>query len=166
VPSSTAAGSASSPPARVRVAVGLGSNLGDRRRTLDAAASRLAAFLDDLLVSSPHDTAPVGFVDQPRFLNAAAIGVTTLAPAPLLEVLLAIEREFGRERPFQGAPRTLDLDLLLYGERRIRVPGLEIPHPRFRDRAFVLDPLSEIAPDWVDPVTGLTIAELQARLRL
>jgi 2-amino-4-hydroxy-6-hydroxymethyldihydropteridine diphosphokinase len=165
VPSSTAAGSDSSRSASARVAVALGCNLGDRAQTLAAAASRLGAFLAGLRVSSHHDTAPVGVGDQPRFLNAAATGVTTLAPAALLERLLAIEREFGRKRPFQGAPRTLDLDLILYGDRMFHEPGLEVPHPRFRERAFVLDPLAEIAPEWVDPVTGLTVVQLQSRLQ-
>jgi 2-amino-4-hydroxy-6-hydroxymethyldihydropteridine diphosphokinase len=116
------------------------------------------------VVSSHHDTAPVGVADQPRFLNAAAVGVTTLPPSAVLDRLLAIEREQGRERPYQGAPRTLDLDLVFYGDWTIHEPGLEVPHPRFRDRAFVLEPLAEIAPDWVDPVTGLTVDELRARL--
>lgn len=126
--------------------------------------TRLGALLDDLVVSTYHDTAPVGVCDQPRFLNAAAIGTTTLRPRPLLDALLSLEREFGRERPFTGAPRTLDLDLILHGDHIVEAPGLRLPHPRFRDRAFVLDPLAEIAPDWIDPVTALTVAALRARL--
>jgi 2-amino-4-hydroxy-6-hydroxymethyldihydropteridine diphosphokinase len=126
--------------------------------------ARLRALVGGLVVSSRHDTAPVGVGDQPRFLNAAATGSTALPPRALLEALLAIERGFGRERPFVGAPRTLDLDLILYGQEAIDEPGLHVPHPRFRERAFVLDPLAEIAPDWIDPVTGLTIVELRERL--
>ena len=78
----------------------------------------------------------------------------------MLDVLLAIERGFGRERPYVGAPRTIDLDLILYGAQMIETPGLIVPHPRFRDRRFVLEPLAELVPEWIDPVTGKTIAEL------
>jgi 2-amino-4-hydroxy-6-hydroxymethyldihydropteridine diphosphokinase len=164
VPSSPRAGSGSSPPRATRVAVALGSNLGDRARILEEAAARLRALIDHLVVSSCHDTPPVGVGDQPRFLNAAATGSTSLTARGLLQALLAVERGFGRERPFAGAPRTLDLDLIFYGGTVIDEPGLHVPHPRFRERAFVLDPLSEIAPDWVDPVTGLTVAALRDRL--
>jgi 2-amino-4-hydroxy-6-hydroxymethyldihydropteridine diphosphokinase len=164
VPSSTAAGSGSRRATPVRAAVALGSNLGDRARALDAAVARLRPLLAGLAVSTYHDTAPVGVGDQPRYLNAAATGTTALAPRALLDALLAIERSFGRERPFVGAPRTLDLDLVLYGDEQIDAPGLHVPHPRFRTRAFVLDPLSEIAGDWVDPVTGLAVSALRDRL--
>ena len=117
--------------------------------------------MSDLRVSSFHETDPVG-VDptQPRFLNAAAVGITTLSPRETLDALLAIERDFGRERPYAGAPRTIDLDLILYGAEVLEAPGLTVPHPRFRDRRFVLEPLVEVAPDWLDPVTGRTVAEL------
>jgi 2-amino-4-hydroxy-6-hydroxymethyldihydropteridine diphosphokinase len=161
VPSSTAAGSGNS---RVRVAVALGANLGDRAAQLDAACDRLRALLDDLCVSSLYETDPVGVGPQPQFLNAAATGSTTRAARDVLDHLLAIEQAFGRERPFPGAPRTLDLDLILYGEAVIDEPGLHVPHPRFRERAFVLDPLSEIAADWIDPVTTMSIEDLRARL--
>src|SRR5206468_20071 len=97
---------------------------------------------------------------QTPFLNAAAVGDTTLSARRLLDALMAIERERGRERPFPNAPRTLDLDLILLGDVVIDEPGLSVPHPRFRERRFVLEPLAEIAPDLVDPVTGLTIREL------
>jgi 2-amino-4-hydroxy-6-hydroxymethyldihydropteridine diphosphokinase len=162
VPSSTGAGSGSS---RVRVAVALGANLGDRAAQLGAACDRLRTLLDNLSVSSFHETDPVGVGPQPRFLNAAATGITSGNARDVLAHLLAIERAFGRERPFPGAPRTLDLDLILYGDAVIDEPGLQVPHPRFRERAFVLDPLSEIAADWIDPVTGLSVAQLQRRLR-
>jgi 2-amino-4-hydroxy-6-hydroxymethyldihydropteridine diphosphokinase len=89
------------------------------------------------------------------------VGETSLSPRELLDRLLRIEQEGGRARPFEGAPRTLDLDLILFGNDVIDEPGLEVPHPRFRERRFVLDPLAEIAPDWIDPVTGRTIAELR-----
>ena len=142
-------------------AVALGSNLGDRRSHLDYAADRLGTLLGDCLISSYHDTAPVG-VDgpQPRYLNAAAVGKTDLSARALLDALLTIERERGRERPHANAPRTLDLDLILLGDLVVDEPGLVVPHPRFRDRRFVLDPLASIAPDLRDPVSGLTVQSL------
>jgi 2-amino-4-hydroxy-6-hydroxymethyldihydropteridine diphosphokinase len=148
----------------VPVAVALGSNLGDRRAHLSRAIDRLSTVLDDLRCSSFHDTAPEGVGDQPRYLNAAAVGRTALAARDVLDRLLAIERERGRMRPFQGAPRTLDLDLVLYGEEIIAEPGLNVPHPRFRERVFVLAPLAEVAPDLRDPVSGLTVGILLERL--
>ena len=94
------------------------------------------------------------------FLNAAAVGESMLSAPAILNVLLAIEAGFGRERPQPRAPRTLDLDLIFYGAEIIATPGLIVPHPRFRERRFVLEPLAEIAADWVDPVTGKTVGEL------
>ena len=149
-----------------RVAIALGSNLGDREATLRGAAVALTAFIEHLTLSSFIETAPVGVIEpQPQYLNAAATGFTTLEPRPLLEVLLALERARGRVRGSPNAPRTLDLDLILYGDAILDEPGLVVPHPRFRDRMFVLAPLAEIASDLVDPVTGLTVGELTARLR-
>jgi len=148
----------------VRCAVALGSNLGDRAGHLDFAVTRLRARLDDLIVSEYIVTEPVDVPDQPFYLNAVVVGrpPAGMTPRALLDALLTIERERGRERPFPGAPRTLDLDLVLYGDVVISEPGLEVPHPRFRERAFVLEPLASIAPELRDPVTGRTVAELLA----
>lgn len=144
-----------------RVAVALGSNLGEREDHLRSAIAALESSIRHLRVSTFHDTAPVGVGPQPTFLNAAAVGETSLPAKTLLDTLLAIEKDLGRERPFPGAPRTLDLDLILYDDAVIdEGPTLIVPHPRFRERRFVLEPLSEIAPDWRDPVTGKTVEEL------
>jgi 2-amino-4-hydroxy-6-hydroxymethyldihydropteridine diphosphokinase len=99
------------------------------------------------------------------FLNAAAIGESSLSASAVLDTLLAIEQRLGRERPYANAPRTIDLDLILYGDAVIKTPGLTVPHQRFRDRPFVLAPLNEVAPHWIDPVTGKTVAELLSELR-
>ena len=144
----------------VRVGIALGSNVGDRHATLNAAIEALRPWVRNLRASSFYDTPYVGTDVQPSVLNGAAIGVTSRSARALLERLLAIERDFGRTRPYGGAPRTLDLDLILYGDAVIDEPGLVVPHPRFRERRFVLEPLAEIAPDWTDPVTGRTISDL------
>jgi 2-amino-4-hydroxy-6-hydroxymethyldihydropteridine diphosphokinase len=152
---------------RITVAVALGSNLGDRRAHLDFAVSRLESVLTELRVSRYHETEPVGVPDeQPAFLNGAAVGETAMTAREVLDALLTIERERGRERPFPGAARTLDLDLVLFGGLVSSDPILSVPHPRFRERRFVLEPLAEVAPDLVDPVTGLRVAELLARIQL
>jgi 2-amino-4-hydroxy-6-hydroxymethyldihydropteridine diphosphokinase len=148
----------------VHVAIALGSNQGDRERILADAVAALREQLDGLRVSTFHDTEPVGVGPQPRFLNAAVVGTTALSARDLLDTLLDIERRFGRQRPSSGAPRTLDLDLILYGDTIIDEQDLVVPHLRFRERAFVLAPLAEIACDWTDPVTGRTIGELLAVL--
>ena len=143
------------------VAVALGSNLGDRQAHLEFAVSHLRGFLQHLRVSSFIDTAPVDVPDaQPRYLNGVVVGETSLQAEDVLARLLAIERERGRERPSVRAARTLDLDLILFGDLVASTPELEIPHPRFRERHFVLAPLAEVAPEMVDPVTGRTIADL------
>jgi 2-amino-4-hydroxy-6-hydroxymethyldihydropteridine diphosphokinase len=147
-----------------RVAIALGSNVGDRQAHLTYAVDRLGGVLTAMRVSSFADTEPVGVGSQPRFLNGAVSGDTALPPRALLELLLQIELERGRIRAHPGAPRTLDLDLILYGETVIDEPGLMIPHPRFRRREFVLGPLAEVAPEMIDPMTGLTPRELLAAI--
>jgi 2-amino-4-hydroxy-6-hydroxymethyldihydropteridine diphosphokinase len=132
----------------VRAYVGLGSNLGDRDDTLRAALERLAAApgVEVVAASSLRETEPVGPVtDQPRFLNGAAALETSLSPRRLLELLREVEAEFGRTRDGPpGGPRTLDLDLLLYGDEHVDEPGLQVPHPRLHERPFVLEPLEEL----------------------
>ena len=148
-----------------RVAIALGSNLGDRRAHLDFAIHRLTTLLGDLRVSTIRETDPVGVPDrQSRFLNAVVVGETALSPRELLRELQRIEQEGGRERPFAGAARTLDLDLILSGDVILDEDDLIVPHPRFRARRFVLEPLAEIAPDMVDPVTRKTVQRLVQEL--
>ena len=148
-----------------RVAIALGSNLGDRRANLAFGLSALPGFITNLQQSTWHDTAPAGVpADQPRYLNGAVVGETSLSARELLDRLLQIEEAAGRTRPSPLAPRTLDLDLILFGDQRIEEPGLVVPHPRFRERLFVLEPLAEVAPDWIDPVTGSRIKELLSAL--
>jgi 2-amino-4-hydroxy-6-hydroxymethyldihydropteridine diphosphokinase len=147
------------------VAIALGSNVGDRRAHLDFAVANLRALLTNIRVSRYYDTVPVGVSGpQALFLNAAAVGETTMSARALLQALLAIEHERGRERPYANAPRTLDLDLVLFGDAVLDEPDLIVPHPRFRERRFVLEPLAEIAPDLQDPGSGSTVGELLARL--
>jgi 2-amino-4-hydroxy-6-hydroxymethyldihydropteridine diphosphokinase len=148
----------------------MGGNLaswaGAPEATLAAAALRLESLGRVARRSSLYSTAPVGFAAQPRFVNAAVALETEWEPRELLDGLLAIEREFGRERAagFANGPRTLDLDILLYGDLKIRQPGLEIPHPRLAERLFVLAPLNEIAPGIVVPGSGENVAQLFAGL--
>jgi len=149
-----------------RVAIALGSNLGNREAHLRRAIQALAPTVSNLRVSSFYETDPVDVPGaQPRFLNGAATGESELSARAVLDALLAVEQRLGRERPYIGAPRTIDLDLILYGDSVINEPGLMVPHPRFRERRFVLQPLAEIAADWIDPVTGKTIGELLDVLR-
>jgi 2-amino-4-hydroxy-6-hydroxymethyldihydropteridine diphosphokinase len=148
----------------VRAAIALGSNLGDREAALKDAADQLANHLAGLTVSAFVNTQPEEVGEQPLFLNGAAVGGWAGEARALLELLMGIERAAGRERPFPGAARILDLDLILFGSAIIDEPGLAVPHPRFRSRRFVLAPLCQIAPDLVDPVTGRTVAELYRSL--
>ena len=148
-----------------RVAIALGSNLGDRKSHLLYAVEALQLDLTSMAVSAFHETEPAGVgPEHGPFLNAAVAGITRLAARDLLERLHEIEEERGRTRPYALAPRSLDLDLILYGDAILDETGLRVPHPRFRERAFVLRPLAEIAPDMVDPVTRVTVAELNMSL--
>jgi 2-amino-4-hydroxy-6-hydroxymethyldihydropteridine diphosphokinase len=137
--------------------VGLGANLGDRERTLHAAVDALAAEdgVEVVSVSVLRETEPVGVGQQPLYLNGAAEVETTLTARELLDRLLAVEQRFGRIRvPGEHSPRTLDLDLLLYGDEVIDEPGLTVPHPRLHERRFVLEPIAELAPGLVVPGRG------------
>lgn len=139
-----------------RAFVGIGSNLGDPAAQVRAAVAALAALPQTRLVaaSSLYRTSPVGYAAQGDFVNAAALLETALAPRALLDHLHAIEAGAGRERTFKDAPRTLDLDLLLYGGETIAEPGLTVPHPRLHERAFALAPVVELDPDCVIPGRG------------
>jgi 2-amino-4-hydroxy-6-hydroxymethyldihydropteridine diphosphokinase len=148
-----------------RVAIALGSNLGDRAAHLDYAVAQLQSILENMAVSRYRDTVPVGVVGpQPLYLNAAVVGDTALSAAAVLRTLLAIETQCGRTRPHVNAPRTLDLDLILFGDAVIDQPGLTVPHPRFRERRFVLEPLAELDAGLQDPITGRTVGELLLHL--
>lgn len=153
-------------PAPVRAHIALGANLGDPFAALEAAFAALSDIPDTRLVarSSLYRTAPVGVSGQPDYLNAVAAVDTTLPARALLDALLAIETLQGRTRDYHQAPRTLDLDLLLYGDAVLALPGLEIPHPRMHLRAFVLVPLAEIAPTVTIPGRGV-VADLLAGVR-
>lgn len=141
--------------------VALGSNLGNAAANVRAGVEALAMMPDTRLaaISSFYANPPVGYADQPDFVNAVAKVETALTPRALLDELLAIERRFGRVRDFPNAPRTLDLDILLYASEVVAEPGLSIPHPRMHERAFVIVPLAEIAPDLVVPGGG-SVADL------
>jgi 2-amino-4-hydroxy-6-hydroxymethyldihydropteridine diphosphokinase len=146
----------------MKAAIAIGSNLGDRHAAIRFAVERLTPILSNLALSDIIETEPegAGTAGQPLYLNAVLVGETSLPPRDLLDNLLLIEQEFGRTRPAANAARTLDLDLVLLGEAIVEEPGLRVPHPRFRERFFVLGPLAELAPDLIDPVTGRKVWEL------
>jgi 2-amino-4-hydroxy-6-hydroxymethyldihydropteridine diphosphokinase len=146
-------------------AIGLGSNLGDSLAILTGSIDRLKTHpqIELLAVSSWYLTVPIG-PPQPDYVNGCATIETSLTPLELLSVLQSIEAEFGRVRQEVWGARTLDLDLLLYGDRIIDLPTLQIPHPHMRDRAFVLVPLAQIAPDIIEPQSGESISNLSKKL--
>jgi 2-amino-4-hydroxy-6-hydroxymethyldihydropteridine diphosphokinase len=150
-------------PPRQTVYLSMGSNVGDRMANLKGALGDLADKGQCIRrISSFYSTEPVGYLSQPWFLNIAVEFETTLPPRALLEICQAIEHARGRERSFPGAPRIIDLDILLYGDLVVNEPGVQIPHPRMAARRFVLEPLAEIAPEAVHPTLKISIQALLA----
>ncbi len=149
-----------------RIFLGLGSNLGERIANIKRAFTLLGAVSGLRLVraSSLIETAPVGYTDQPDFINAVVEIETSMEPGILLSAIQGIEKQMGREKTIRFGPRIIDIDILLFGDRVIDGPGLTIPHPRMHERAFVLGPLSEIAPEVMHPVLKQRIADILARL--
>ena len=144
----------------VDVYLGLGSNLGDREANLHDALTQISGFCELISISTFHETDPVGYLDQGRFLNAAAHVITDLWPAEFLDRLMCVEQALGRVRNFPNGPRTIDIDILFWGREVIQRPGLTVPHPRLHQRLFVLAPLAEIAPELIHPVLGQPVREL------
>ena len=147
-----------------RVFLGIGTNLGDRERNLQEARAVLSQKLEILRESSIYQTAPWGYLDQPAFLNQVIEAQNALSSLNLLGFLKNTEKQLGRQANFRNGPRLIDLDILFYGNRIIQTPRLQVPHPRLTQRAFVLVPLAEIAPEFVHPQNRQTITQLMAAL--
>ena len=150
----------------VRIFLGLGSNMGDRRHNLEWAQHSLSQKLGMGQVSSVYDTAPLGNTRQARFLNLVCEAATPLMPVELLTFIKEIEMDMGRQPGPPNSPRPIDIDILFYDNQIINTPELIIPHPRLTERAFVLIPLAEIAPDFVHPAVGKTINEMLLDLKV
>lgn len=143
------------------VVVGLGSNLGDRSGFLRSGIrGMIRGGLVVTGLSSVYETPAIGYLQQPSFLNMVLMGRTDWNPQSFLAKLRGIEEELGRERSFPNAPRTLDLDLVFFSDRIVREPGILVPHPSWKERSFVVRPLCEVAPDWIDPETGWSVREV------
>ena len=160
-------GAPAAAPSAVRAYIALGSNLGDRMRNMKAAIGKIKEIIGVRVtkVSSFFETEPVGGPPQGMYLNAAVEIECSLSAGELLSELQRIEKELGRKRLGKSFPRTIDLDILLFGTEVIDETELQVPHPRMHERTFVLDPLSEIAPNAVHPVLGLTVADLRRTRR-
>src|SRR6266568_4820698 len=150
------------PVATHTVYLALGSNMGDRRGNLAAALQQLREMMEISAISSIYETEPVGYLEQARFLNMVCSGKTGLSAQELLRRIKEVEKSLGRQPTFRNGPRPIDIDILFYDDLHITQDNLMVPHPRMAERAFVLVPLAEIAPDRVDPVSGRTVQELLA----
>ena len=145
---------------RHTVYLGLGTNIGDRAANLEAARLELEPGVHIQAASSIYETAPWGYLDQPDFLNQVLIGETSLEPAHLIVFIKQLEREAGRQPTFRNGPRIIDIDILFIDDLVLSLPGLELPHPRIEERAFVLVPLAELAPNLLHPTLRRSISEL------
>ena len=147
-----------------QVYIALGTNLGDRAANLHAAIESMAPNVTVLKESPVYQTAPWGYTDQPDFLNQVILGKTKSTPEQLLSFLKEVETRIGRVPTFQNGPRKLDLDILFYGDLILAITGLQIPHPRLHERAFVLVPLNDIAPNLIHPTMQQSVSEMLSKL--